>query len=435
MLGAVPVGFLGQVRADDRGNDLSDWSAPMIRLSGIRTGPLVGALRVALEPWGVDVRADGPGAPSRGAAGVEAEVDVRPTGDGRRLRVVVRLPPGEDAGEPDGRSPRVPSSFSRELPLALPLDDPGAASVALTVKTLLRNTHLAPVDERRAIDEGAPLVPPGDAVPAAAGPGEPSAGADDGGDPRGDQGEPAGDDDGEAAGDGDGDGDGDDAGDDDDDREAAADDGNDARAPTRTSRSLDARLDLATGARLDAFRGAVPPVEARLEVGGAALLPGASRRGGLALGAELAAGWPGAVDGQGVEGRLFTGSLVARIDGFLVPRALPRLVLEASAGLGGRLTVLNLRGDDDNDADGAPVPLATRRVLRFDPLVRARISPSFQLGPRLALGLRLGVAIPLRRQRFRVQGERLVAEAAAAFEGGLFLAWWWTGAPIFLPAE
>lgn len=267
--------------------------------------PLLDAARVALQPWGVEVLPRSPLRPG------DAEVRLRDDGDGTRLEV--RLP-----------DERV--ELTRRLPVRRPLDPPGAAAVALSLKTLLRNTPLAPAEERL------PTPPP---------------------------------------------------------------------APPAW------RLGLGLGARLLAFEPS--SAEARLDLRATWFpeLPGGGRPIGVGL--EVSGGLPVPVDRVDLDAWHHTVDLVAQAEGRL-PVA-DRWLLAASIGLGGRLGVLD--GEVAQAGGGAVT------VVRVDPLARVAAELVARPLPRLELGLRVGTAIPLRRQAYRVRGREALREAPASLDLGL----------------
>lgn len=108
--------------------------------------PLPHAITVAVEPWSVDVVLSAEGAPKdddHAAAGALARAT--------RAEILVWI--GEGA---NGRALFVYDVAARRMtstPLPRPLDDANAASVALTLKTLLRTSAVGP-------DAPPPVVPP-----------------------------------------------------------------------------------------------------------------------------------------------------------------------------------------------------------------------------------------------------------------------------------
>jgi len=339
-------------------------AARAVRVEGLDDPTLGSALQVALGPWNIVLV--GPGGTEAADPGTRLGAVVRTRVVApRRLRVEVQPTPG-----PDGKDP---APLARELPVPTPLSEPDAASVALTVKTLLRNTSLAPPQERRASavgdvgPGGESLVPDGHA--AERGP-----------------------------------------------REDEADGTSPGPGPGGTVGSLDTSL----GTRLGAFSGdATPLAELRFAVGGGAWLTrGAVGPAGYAVfgvGGEVAAGAPLPVEGLGVEGRSSTVELILRADGLLV---FPGLGSGAAVGLslGAGARVGHLRIEPAGEGAGLDGRLVDDRITRVDPLLVVRATPALVVAEGVLVGLRLGLGVPLRRQRYEVRGRPLVTESPVGTE-------------------
>lgn len=115
---------------------------------------LVNATDTALSPWALQViLTPAPLPPDQSRALPEARSLARKTGAG----AVIWLAPGESGHVLLVYDTFTDRHFSRPLPASPPFDEPTAASVALTIKTLLRHSAVAPPAERLAPP---PLPPP-----------------------------------------------------------------------------------------------------------------------------------------------------------------------------------------------------------------------------------------------------------------------------------
>jgi hypothetical protein len=123
----------------------SSMADPRPRVVVLRTPELVHALVVQLEPWDVEIaEADDMPPHTTDQAAVIAEAHAAAAlvwASGTELHVY-------DA--------RTHEMFSRPLGQTLPLDPPAASSVALTVKTMLRSTNVAPAAKQ--IEQPAPTT-------------------------------------------------------------------------------------------------------------------------------------------------------------------------------------------------------------------------------------------------------------------------------------
>jgi len=118
---------------------------PRPRVVLVQTPELEHALVVQLEPWDVEIaKADDVPPYTTDRAAVIAEA---------RAASALVWATGTELHVYDARTHEM---FSRPLGQTLPLDPPAASSVALTVKTMLRSTNVAPAAER--IEQPAPTT-------------------------------------------------------------------------------------------------------------------------------------------------------------------------------------------------------------------------------------------------------------------------------------
>jgi len=118
------------------------------------TDTLARAITIALTPWDLDVVRAASGPP--GATLPAAEQRARGVAADLRADVVVWVTPGGEQSVLwfyDAESQHV---GSRVVDAPLPYDEPTAAAVALTLKTLLRTSAVAPPAERLAVPRARP---------------------------------------------------------------------------------------------------------------------------------------------------------------------------------------------------------------------------------------------------------------------------------------
>ena len=119
---------------------------------------LESAVRIALDAWGIDIVVIDQGAPgSTMPASADRARDVARENQAGAVVWIGRDDSGHALWMFDSQSGRV---TARRLSSGPPFDDPTAAAVALSVKTLLRHSAVAPVVERYGAEEALKITPP-----------------------------------------------------------------------------------------------------------------------------------------------------------------------------------------------------------------------------------------------------------------------------------
>lgn len=116
------------------------------------------ALTTALEPWHLEIVAGD--APAPKAAMPRAQTEAKAIAERLGASGVVWISAADDERALfvfDGETDLV---ISQSLASTLPFDPPSAAAAALSVKTLLRSSHVAPVSERIGAEAAPPPPPP-----------------------------------------------------------------------------------------------------------------------------------------------------------------------------------------------------------------------------------------------------------------------------------
>jgi hypothetical protein len=317
---------------------------------------LVEAVALALAPWGLDVvgvvpaqRAPmlrdvlGQGKPL--AAKHQAAIVVGiASNDGRAVLWIYEDASGQVTIRPLAGPP--------------PYDEATAASVALSVKTLLRSTNVAPIEAREPASTASsvpsasmtstPIAPPSASTAQPATPPSPSA------------------------------------------TPPVAPPPSSSPEPRRASAPTERhalRLELLLGARFST--GADDPVEPRFG-GGASFWPRAMREQ-VGFGVNAATGIGVAVARPELSGRYFDHVLGASARGRLAFAAW----LAGEASLGGSLHLVSLSGE-------RVAPSGHVSVQRVDPSIDGGLVLDFVLGPRFAIGAKLDAKLLLRSQSFVV---------------------------------
>ncbi len=303
------------------------------------------AVRAGLSPWGVDVvavPAPSPGAvmPDSGEAaarvarahGADAVVWVSASEGGHALWMY------------EARDARV---VARRLAGGPPFDEPTAAAVALSVKTLLRHSSVAPPRERWSAPE-----PPGEPEPSSSAPGA----------------------------------------------TPAADAPREADGPVLALRAASAGR---------ARRTRPAEIEPRLGLG-LVWWPGAGELFGVAV--DVASGPGVSIADRRFEGRLLDNeaTLSAIVRASLVGPTLAR----AELGVGAQLSLL------DGAVLEAAVPV---EVWRINPTARAALGLDWRAAAGLVIGLRGGISLLGRTQRYLVRGNEVLSLAPVALDAAVYV--------------
>ena len=351
VLAAISLLLVGPIATAQDAQDAQDARVVLVEPGA----SLEAAVLAALEPWGVAlvaVPAASPGAEMPGSS--EAARVIAEQHDASAVVWVSSTDGGHALWVYDVADDRV---SARALATAPPFDEPSAAAIALSVKTLLRHSHVAPEAERWAAAAerfGDPALPEevSDAPPPAVV--EPGPGAA-------------------------------------------------PPAVLEAPRLLFLRTSL--GARfLHTDPGSVEP---RLSLGVLAR-PFEGELVGLAL--DLASG-PGVGIGDArFDGRLVDGEAFVTV----VLRTSSRVPFGLAAELGGGLSVALLDGVLVDNA--APID-----VWRVNGALRGAVVADYAIGPAFRIGLRAAATWLGRRQRYLVNGEPVLRVRDLAVEASLYL--------------